>query len=132
MTFILIPAISKWVSLPTATIGLGVATAYSGLQINLLNKTRREYVWLLGLRFGRVESYSTIEYLFLKANHVRQNMSARLATTTLRFQVYDGFIRFSASDKFHLFRGRDQEVVMNKLKALAEKLDVDVQDYTGR
>lgn len=128
----LIPAISKWVSLPIATVGLGIATAYLGLRIDLKNKTRQEYVWLLGLRFGEAEPFQQIEYLFMKANNVSQNMSARLASATLHFQVFDGFLRFSEADKVHLFRTRDREALLAKMDLLGKQLAVDILDYTDR
>lgn len=111
-------------------VGLALLTARNGLLLDLAEKTYREYLWILGIRLGKAESFSRIEYVFLKENKVSQNMTARLASTTVRSEVFDGFIRFSETDKVHVFRGKTKEAVMKKLTDLSARLNVDILDYT--
>lgn len=127
---VVVGSISKLVSIPLALIGLSLITIRNGIRVDLNSKTYQEYTWFLGVRFGKVESFHKIEYVFLKENKVSQNMSARLASATVHSEVFDGFIRFSESDKVHVFRGRTKESVMKQLTALSAQLQVDILDYT--
>lgn len=123
-------SISKLVSIPFALVGLALLTIRNGIRVDLKSKTYQEYTWFLGIRFGKMESFNRIEYVFLKSNKVSQKMSARLASTTVHSEVYDGFIRFSETDKVHVFRGKTKESVMQKLQDLSAKLQVDILDYS--
>lgn len=127
---VLISSIAKVVSLPFVVIGMAIFAARTGVQLNLDKKTYKEYTWILGLRFGKEEPYPGIEYVFLKENKVSQKMSARLASTTVHSEVFDGFIRFSENDKVRVFRGKTKEEVMKKLMDLSAQLNVDVLDYS--
>ena len=126
-----LPALNPWVAMPFAVMGMALATAHTGVRIDRQNKTCQEYTWLLGIRLGETTSFDRIEYLFLKSNHVRQNMSSRVASNTFHFQVFDGFIRFSETEKVHLFRSRDKAAVMKSLTDAARKVNVDILDYTA-
>lgn len=116
---------------PFLVLGLVFVTSHYRLQIDWARKCYRDYVWVLGLRFGRWESFERIEYLFIKKNQMRQNMNSMLSTTTLHVAVYDGYLRLSEKNKIHLLTSRNKETVLKKLQALASLLQVDILDYTA-
>ena len=127
----LIPSLNPWAALPFTVVGIALATAHTGVRIDRQNKTCQDYTWLLGIRLGETTTFDRIEYLFLKSNNVRQNMSARVASNTFHFQVFDGFIRFSETEKVHLFRSRDKAAVMKSLTDASQKMNLDILDYTA-
>jgi len=128
--FPLNPGFPFLISIPVSVVGLSIATARLGLLVDINSRTYQEYVSLLGIRFGRKVSFHRIEYLFLKRNNVSQKMSARLASTTVHSEVFDGFIRFSETEKVRVYREKTKDALMKKLLELSARLSVDILDYT--
>ncbi|MCB0489397.1 MAG: hypothetical protein KDC99_13035 [Cyclobacteriaceae bacterium] len=57
-------------------------------------------------------------------------MRLKVASTTIRKEVYDGYLRFSETNKIHLLTMDDKSKLINKLKAIAPQLNSRVIDYS--
>jgi hypothetical protein len=83
-------------------ISLIVFTTHYRLTVNFDTKEYHDYVWILGLKNGVKGRFETIEYLFIKKNKVSQTMNLKSLSSTIRKDVYDGYLKFSDKDKIHL------------------------------
>ncbi len=125
-----ITSINILASLPFFLISLIIATTHYRLEVDITNKTYRQYVWLMGLKWGEREPFETIEYMFVKRNKVSQTMNSMLNAREVHSEVYDGFLRFSEKDKVHLATTRTKVNLLKKLTPIANTLQVEILDYS--
>lgn len=125
-----ISGINILASLPFFLICLIIATTHYRLEVDITNKTYRQYVWLMGLKWGERESFETIEYIFVKRNKVSQTMNSMLNAHEVHYEVFDGFLRFSEKDKVHLATTRTKVMLLKKLTPIANALQVKILDYS--
>ncbi|MEO7987964.1 MAG: hypothetical protein ABI663_00380 [Chryseolinea sp.] len=111
-------------------IGIVISTTHYRLMIDFDKKIFHDYVWILGLKNGDKGIFEHIEYLFIKKNRVSQNMNMQVATTTIRKEVYDGYLRFSETEKIHLLTKDSKKTVVAKLRELSTMLNVRIIDYS--
>ena len=111
-------------------IGLVIFTTHYRLSIDLDNKTYHDYVWILGFRNGEKGKFSAIEYLFIKNSNVTQTMRLRVVSSTIRKEVFKGYIKFSEHDKIHLLTMDSKERLIKKMKAISARLKIRVIDYS--
>lgn len=113
------------------TLGSLIAiTTHYRLTIDLSTKHFHDYVWFLGFKNGDRGRFETIDYLFVKKKRVSQTISARVASTTIRKDVYDGYLRFSEENKIHLLTSDSKSTVVKQLKTISLALNLRVIDYT--
>ena len=55
-------------------------------------------------------------------------MNTRLSTTTIRKEVYKGYLKFSEENKIFLAENEQKERLVAKLRIISEKLHVEVVD----
>ncbi len=107
-----------------------ILTTHYRLSIDLDTKTFHDYTWFLGFKNGEKGKFESIEYLFLKKNRVSQKMQLKAANTTVRKEVYDGYIKFSETEKIHLFTKDNKKDILAKLRELSTMLNVRIIDYS--
>jgi len=100
------------------------------LTIDQDKKTYYSYLWLLGLKTGERGTFNSIEYIFIKKIKVSQTMNSRTSSTTIREETFESYLRFSESDKLHLFSRKKKDQLLNKVKPLATVLQVKIYDYS--
>jgi hypothetical protein len=105
-------------------------TTHYRLSIDLKNKTYHDYLWILGFRIGEKGSFDSIEYLFIKSSNVSQTMNLRVASSTIRKEVFDGYLKFSEQKKIHLLTMDSKESLLKKLNSISKLLKVAVLDYS--
>lgn len=108
-----------------------IFTTHYRFTVDLEQKVFRDYVWILGFRSGEKKKFERIEYLFIKTNKVSQTMSLKAASTTIRKDVYDGYIRFSENEKVHLITKDNKKDLIARLRPISEALHLKVIDYSG-
>lgn len=119
-----------WVTVLLGLVGLLIITTHYRVTINFGNKTFHDYVWLLGMKLGERGSFDAVEYVFLKREKVSETMHGRVASTTIKKEVYDGYLKFSNGNTLHLLTKDSQKAVLRTLRTVAEKLQTTVVDYT--
>ncbi len=110
--------------------GLIFVTTHYRLAVDLGNKAYHDYIWFLGFRRGEKGKFKAIEYLFIKRSSVNQTMHLRVASSTIRKEVFDGYLKFSEQDKIHLLTMDSKERLIKKLKHISTLLKVSVVDYS--
>ncbi|HOX81650.1 MAG TPA: hypothetical protein PLJ60_00685 [Chryseolinea sp.] len=118
-------------------IGLGllfssvvIFTTHYRLSIDYEKKVFHDYLWILGMKSGEKGNFEEVEYLFIKKNRVSQTMSVKVASATVRKEVYDGYLRFSETEKIHLLTKDNKKNVVKKLREISSMLKVRIIDYS--
>lgn len=113
-------------------IGVLILTGYSGVLVNKSEKTFKEYNSFLFIKSGTTKNYEGIEKIFINANKVSQKIytAHTLNSNTFKNVIYDGYLKFDDGAKVHLMAKKDKDVLMNKLKEIADFMEVDIQDNT--
>ena len=118
------------VGLPVTLIGLVVATTHYRLVIDTTTKTYKDGLWFFGIYTGPRVQFDKIEYLFIKSSKESQTMYVRVARSTIHKRVFDGYIRFSETDKVHVATVDKKADLLRKLQPIAAVLKVPINDYT--
>jgi hypothetical protein len=113
-----------------ALLGIIVLTTRYGFQINSSAKTYREYTWFFGLKNGQWKSYQAIQYLFVKSARVSRRYNTRVQSRTITRTEFNGYVKFSESEKIHVANAVEKEDLIKVLIALAGKLETAIVDYT--
>lgn len=123
-----------FVSLPggliSLFIGFVIFSTHYRLRVDVNAKAYHDYLWILGFRHGERGTFENIEYLFIKKSAFTQTMSVRVASSTIRKEVYDGYLKFSERDKIHLLTMDSKEQLLAKLSPVATQLKTRVIDYS--
>lgn len=107
-----------------------ILTTTYRLEIDREKKTYKDYVWFLGLKNGKSQRFEKIEYIFIKKGKMSQTMNSRVSSSVLTKEVFDGYLRFSESEKIHLLTMENKTKLVNTLKRMANSLEVKIIDYS--
>ncbi|MDQ4138973.1 MAG: hypothetical protein M3142_00465, partial [Bacteroidota bacterium] len=107
-----------------------VFTTHYGLEINVQDKTLKQYVWILGYKHCHTQSYDLIEYAFIQSSLISRTVYSTTTSATFSSQVYNGYLKFSEEVKIHLIQAQEKETVLNKLHFLARDLKIEIVDFT--
>jgi hypothetical protein len=110
--------------------GVVILTSHYGLHINKTTLTYKEYTWFLFWKIGKEVKFDQIEYLYIKANKVSRTYNSRIQSATITDVEYDGYIKFSETEKIHITHARKREQLIAKLSPLKKYLNVKILDYT--
>ena len=111
-------------------ISVAIFTTHYRIRIDFESKEYFDYLWILGFKNGEKGKFKNIEYLFIKNNKVSQKMNSRASSTTIRTEVYDGYLKFSEEDKIHLITKSNKERLVKELTRIASMLNTRIVDYT--
>lgn len=118
-------------TLPFWLISVIIFTTYNGLELDRTRNLYREYVGMLGMKWGTWQPFAAPEYIFIKRNKVSQTMRGRISSSTMHTEEYTGFLRFSEENKIRLAATRDKATLLEKLNPIAAGLQLDILDYTA-
>jgi len=107
-----------------------IFTTHYRLSIDFEKKVFHDYLWILGMKSGEKGDFEEVEYLFIKKSKETQTMSVRVASATVRKEVYDGYLRFSEVEKIHLLAKDSKDDVVKKLREISAMLNVGIIDYS--
>jgi hypothetical protein len=106
-------------------------TTHYRFAVDLDQKVYHDYLWIVGFKSGEKKKFSSIEYVFIKKSSVSQTMQLRVASSTIRKEVFDGYVKFSPDEKVHLLTLDSKEEVMARLKEISGQLSVKLVDYSA-
>jgi hypothetical protein len=131
LIFVGVPVILKSVIIGSIIflVCIIIFTTHYRLTIDFDNKIFHDYLWILGLKSGDRGKFEHIEYLFVKKSKVSQKMNHLVASSTIRKEVYEGYLRFSENNKLHLTTEDSKKELMKKLSVISKKLNVSIIDY---
>jgi hypothetical protein len=112
------------------SISVLVLTTHYRCRVDFDKKEYHDYLWILGMKNGEKKKFDTIEYIFIKKSNVSQKMGLRAATTTIQKSVYDGYLKFSDTEKMHIVTKDSKENLISKLRHISTNLKVDILDFS--
>ncbi|SKC87252.1 hypothetical protein [Ohtaekwangia koreensis] len=107
-----------------------IFTTHYRLSIDFEAKVFFDYIWILGMKSGSKQTFETIEYLFIKKNKTVQRMNHVVGYSEVRKEKYDGYIKFSETQKIHLLAKDSKEVLLTKLRPISKQLNLKIIDYS--
>ena len=113
-------------------VGVTVLTIRYEFEIDKESKQYREYVRLLWMKLGKMQSYNTIDYCYLTASKYTEKMQLKAANTTVSGQEFNGYIKFGDDTKAHVLIDRKKDRIDKNINALAAYLDTTVKDYSDQ
>jgi hypothetical protein len=111
-------------------LSLIIFTTHYRLSIDFDTKTFHDYVWFLGFKNGEKGKFEQVEYVFVKKSAISQKMQLKAANSTIRKEVYDGYLKFSEEEKIHLLTKDNKQDVVKKLREISTMLNVKIIDYS--
>lgn len=112
------------------SLSLLLFTSHYRLAVSLADQSYFHYLWILGMKNGDRGKFEKIDCLFIRKAKVSQNMNLRVASSTLRKRVYEGYIRFSEDNKVHLMTRDNKDTLITRLRPIAKQLNVGIIDYS--
>ena len=108
-------------------------TTSEGTEIDLKEKTFREYKSFFFIKTGTKEQYSGMEKIFINASKSRQQMYTAHTTKSSIYEniEYNAFLKFDDGTKVQLLQRRKKADLMKRVKKIASELDVLVDDQTA-
>lgn len=110
--------------------GVLLVTTHYRIAIDFNSHTYRDYTWILGLKSGEKRRFERIEYIFINKNKVTQTMSARVISTTIERYDYNGYLKFSETNKIHLRSDANKKVLVAHMQLIAAKLKCKFVDHS--
>jgi len=101
-----------------------------GIEIDLQNKTYLEYLLLFGYKKGVLNSFQTIESIYITGGNKTTKMHLRGHASYLTKKEYNAYIKFSEDEKIHLMDSEKKAEVEKLLKQMSKDLSVDCFDYS--
>jgi hypothetical protein len=120
-----------WVSILLTLAGLTALTGHSGTEINLANKTFREYNSFLLVRTGSKEKYDQIESVFINEKEVSTHTSHPSRLYFFRVTVYNAYLKFMDGRKIFLTSRSDKAKLLKLLHPVVTALSVELADNTA-
>lgn len=109
-----------------------VLTASEGTEIDLASKTFLEYKSFYFIKSGTRESFSGMEKIFINTSKSRQQMYTAHTTKSSIYEniEYNAFLKFDDGTKVHLLKKRKKDDLVKRIRDIAAKLGVPVEDHT--
>lgn len=112
-------------------IGLLIFTAHEGTVINPESRTIREYYSFFFLKTGQASPYETIESIAIHKAKISQKMFTAHTTRSSTFThiEYRAYLKILPDEKILLTRSRNKTKLMNKVRKIAQALNISVVDH---
>ncbi|MEX1240434.1 MAG: hypothetical protein WEB30_11975 [Cyclobacteriaceae bacterium] len=113
--------------------GAVILTAHEGTEIMPDSNSYREYNSILFIKTGKGKKYQRIEKIFINPVRVSKTIYTAHTSSSSTFQdvEYNAYLKFSDGEKIFLLSGKNKNRIRNRLKIIAETLNIPLQDNTG-
>lgn len=117
-------------------LSCSAVTARNFLEVNVTEKYYRDYLWIMGFKFGEAIKFNSIEKLFVNKVNLVANVTAYAPTvlpvTEFRDSVYKCFLKFDDGAKILLDSDKDKDVLIERLKGYNQILGTTIFDTSTR
>ena len=113
-------------------VSLAVYMVKMGTQFDVANKRYREYVYVLGVKFGTWYTFNFIEKMYLNKVNTSQKMySARTTTnTTIRDVSFRLYLKFDDGETLIMCDEKRKGLAEEKAEILKRELSMELYDNT--
>ena len=131
ITGLFIAPINIYVGLILTIGGILVLTTYYGIRIDFNERTYFDYTWIVGFKSGERGRFDNIQYIYINRTKYSQTMSSRVQSTSTIGWEFNGYLKFSDTQKLHLRTSRSKTAIVRHMQVLGAKLKCQVHDLTG-
>lgn len=113
--------------------GAVILTAHEGTEIMPDTNSYREYNSILFIKTGKGKKYERIEKIFINPVRVSQKIytAHTMNSSTFEDVEYNAYLKFSDGEKIFLLSGKNKNKIRNRLKAIADSLNIPLQDNSS-
>ncbi|HMP99174.1 MAG TPA: hypothetical protein PKC24_05285 [Cyclobacteriaceae bacterium] len=121
-----------WLTALLMILALLFLTIHSGTEVNVRNKTLREYNSYLFIRVGETESYNEIERIFINSSKVSEKIYTprTLNSSTFHSVIYKAYLKLDDDRKIFLTSKKNKEKLIQFLNPVATTLRTELVDLT--
>ncbi|NDK57190.1 hypothetical protein [Pontibacter fetidus] len=105
---------------------------YRRFEIDLVHRTYKVGVRLLGFTFGKLLPLPGVDFLYLNKNKRTSVAMSRASVRQFRSITYDGYLKLADATKLHLVQEHTKEKALQKLEQIADDLGIVLRDQTDR
>ena len=112
-------------------IAFVIFTTKYGIEIDLDNKTYKDYLMFFGYKKGDSINFHYIDSLYMTKGSKTTTMQLRGAKTTITKDEYNAYLKFSEDEKVHLLSSEKKEEVEKLLKQISKDTNIEMEDYSN-
>jgi hypothetical protein len=127
---ILIAFVNVFVGITIAIGGVLVVTTHYRIEVDFNRGTYRDYTWIVGIKSGETARFDRIEYIFINKNKVSQTLSGHVTSANIRRYDYNGYLKFSETQKIHLRSDESKTKLVRHMQFIAARLNCPLHDYS--
>lgn len=110
---------------------LVIITASYEVEVNNKAQYYRNLVSILGGgKFGKKHYFDAIQYCFITKGRYNQELSAGPANTTIVFEKYNGYLKFSDDEKILIATKKTRKELLGVVNSFRIAWDIELMDYT--
>jgi hypothetical protein len=111
------------VAITCILLGILIITARYGLLINASKRTYQVYTWLLGIKSGKINSFTSIEKIFINDVKEGSTMTSWAGQRlTVSEKVYKAFVKLDNGEKIHLDTDKNQDRLQERVNSYIQCL----------
>ncbi|HEY3429140.1 MAG TPA: hypothetical protein VGK39_00600 [Cyclobacteriaceae bacterium] len=109
-----------------------VLSCAEGTEVNINDKTFREYTSYFFIKAGKFNSFSPVEKIYITQGKESQRVYTAHTNHSSTFEnvVHNGYLKFSTGEKIHLLREKHKDKLVQKLTPLSHGLHVEIVDHS--
>ena len=118
-------------SLSLSILGLLMIWNRHGLEIDLSQKTYKQYVWIFGYKSGKEVRFKRIDKIFI--NQVSEGQTATSwggQIIDYSKEVHKAFLKFDNGEKVHFMTHPNRDVLNQRIKSYLDPLDESIANTT--
>lgn len=106
-------------------------TTHYATEINLVQKTYRDYLFFLGFRLNAESGkFNQIEKIVITRGDYQETFTTMIQSKDVEFSDFTGTLVFSGTHRLDLLTDMDKKRLVRRLKQFAQFLKVGVEDRT--
>jgi len=125
----LVYRLNPW-SILVLVVGVSMSTLSTGVQIDFKRKMHRDYIRILGIKFGKWVIISAVDYVTVFVESYSQNMGAASIHASDNFSDFKINLVVSETQHFDAGGFTKKSEAFEKAKIISNKFGVRLLDYT--
>ena len=99
------------------------------IEINMNKKFIHEYIWVLGIKWGRPKLFEHIEYILINETKMSQKMSSWGGRVYHNKYVnYVAYLKLSTGENHLIAKSKNHTSLINKIKKLSIRLNIPIKE----
>ena len=102
-------------------------TTHYGFEIKVKPNSFREFVWILGVKDGKISPFKAVEFLFIqqgKYSYLTYGLKEKI------LPAFEAYLKFEGRNEVHFLTDTNKERLINKMMLMANFLIVEIKDYS--